>query len=107
MIQTIDIYQFRDAFQGDRKNQFSYAALVAIFDYYDEFPEMELDVIAICCDWMEYDSWDELVDNYDDLSTMTKDEGIEWLQDRTQILKVTDKDYMSGITSTSYLVHAF
>ena len=37
-----------------RENQFSYDALGLLFDYFDEVdPDMELDVIAICCDYAE------------------------------------------------------
>ena len=107
MKQTIDIYRFREAFQQmGRGKQFSYEAIGMIYEHYDEFPEMELDIIAICCEWSEYD-WNELVNCYDHLSTMTKSEGLEWMQDNTVIFEVKDKDYISGITSTTYLVHAF
>jgi hypothetical protein len=37
-----------------RANQFSYDALGLLFDYFDEVdPDMELDVIAVCCDYAE------------------------------------------------------
>ncbi len=54
--------------QSERKNQFSYAALRAIFDYITEIEEggeeIELDVISICCDWCEYDSAMEAAQAY-------------------------------------------
>ena len=58
---TITQSDFVSAFKGnsERKNQFSYGALCALFDYYEQMEqdtgeEMELGVVAICCDWTEY-----------------------------------------------------
>lgn len=47
--------QFRDEFrQCGRGDQFSYEALGLLFDYFEEInPDMELDVIAICCEYAE------------------------------------------------------
>ena len=55
MKQTINLYQFRDAFQRmDRANQFSYKGLELIYDYLEECsPDFDFDVIAICCDFCE------------------------------------------------------
>jgi len=43
-----------------RKDQFSRAALKALFDFYtmaeDELGESFIDIIAICCEWTEYKS---------------------------------------------------
>jgi hypothetical protein len=61
MIITVNFRMFQDAFiiMG-RSNQFSYAAQRALFDYLEEIEadsgqEMELDVIALCCEFMEID----------------------------------------------------
>lgn len=47
--------QFRDAFrQADRQDQFSYEALNMLYEYFEDIdPDMELDVVAICCDYYE------------------------------------------------------
>jgi NAD(P)-dependent dehydrogenase (short-subunit alcohol dehydrogenase family) len=42
----------------DRKDQFSYEGLELIFDYIEEYEQetgeqIELDVIALCCEWSE------------------------------------------------------
>ncbi len=48
-----------------RADQFSREALGLLFDYYEELdPEMELDVIAICCDWAEYETIEEIKRDY-------------------------------------------
>ena len=54
--QTIDnASQFREAFHhAHRKDQFSYDALGLIFDYLSDCgSDVELDVVAICCEFTE------------------------------------------------------
>jgi hypothetical protein len=56
MKQTIShASQFRDAFhQAGRDSQFSYEALNMLYEYFEDVdPDMELDVVAICCDYTE------------------------------------------------------
>lgn len=59
MIQTITVSDFRTAFhQCGRGDQFSYEALGLIFDYIEDCErelgeQVELDPIAICCEWSE------------------------------------------------------
>ncbi len=71
MKQTINVYQFRDAFlQSDTyKNNFSYDRLTALFDYLEEVEsctaEMELDVVAICCDFQEMENVQEFNEQYE------------------------------------------
>ena len=65
MIQTINLSDFRAAFHSmGRKDQFSYEALGALFDYMEEAdPNAELDVIALCCDFSE-DTVEDIAANY-------------------------------------------
>jgi hypothetical protein len=59
MKQSVNLSDFRDAFHRyGRKNQFTYEALGILFDYMEEVEsdtgeEVELDVIAICCEYSE------------------------------------------------------
>ena len=70
MKQTINIYAFCNAFyKMGRKDNFSYDGLKILFDYLEELEqdtgeEMELDVIALCCDYAE-STIDELISAYD------------------------------------------
>lgn len=66
MVKVITKSDFRDEFQRyGRGAQFSYEALGAIYDYMEEIDEnWELDVIAICCDFTEYESIEEFASNY-------------------------------------------
>jgi hypothetical protein len=70
MKQTVNFYDFVDAFQrAGRAEQFSYEAKRMIFDHLEEFEsesgeELELDVIAICCDFEEATE-EEVIYNYE------------------------------------------
>jgi hypothetical protein len=66
MKQTIDnASQFRDAFRAmGRADNFSYEGMELLFDHLEEIdPDMELDVIAICCDYSE-DSPEGVIEAY-------------------------------------------
>jgi hypothetical protein len=71
MKQTINFYDFQKAFQDLRPNSFTYEGLRALFEYIEEIEdthneEMELDVIALCCDFIEYESAEEYASEYSD-----------------------------------------
>lgn len=89
MKQTINRYQFHDAFKNmNRSDNFSYNGLDKLFEYFGEYEdstgeEIELDVIAICCEWSEA----PLVDVLKDYNL----ESLEELQDRTQVIEVDDE----------------
>lgn len=73
MKQSVNLYTFRTAFLDVRPDNFSYTGLETLFDYLTELEddideELELDVIAICCDFSE-DSAVDIARNYNiDLS---------------------------------------
>ena len=56
---------FRREFERIRPNQFSYEGLGALFEHLD-FEDIELDVIAICCDYVEYESIEDYNSDYDE-----------------------------------------
>jgi len=66
---TVSQYDFERAFaDADRKENFSYEGLKALFDYLEDYEEqtgeeIELDVIALCCDYSE-DTAEEIARNY-------------------------------------------
>ena len=65
MKMTVYASDFRDQFQAIRPNNFSYEALELLYDYFEELdPDMELDVIAICCDYEEA-HWSDIIGRYD------------------------------------------
>jgi hypothetical protein len=80
MIQTINIFDFRDAFHRmGRTEQFSNAALKVIFDYIEDYErdsgeQVELDPIAICCDWAEDTPEGIAIDHDIDLEGVEEDD---------------------------------
>ena len=95
MKQTVNFTMFCDKFTStDRKENFSYDGLRALFDSLEEYEdscgeEIELDVIALCCDFTEYENLDEFRAEYnygDDYSTMDK------IRDQTMVIDIPDGD---------------
>ncbi len=66
MKMTITFSDFCDAFRDmGRNDNFSYAGKRALFDYLEEMaPDMELDVIALCCGYYESDL-NSIIGDYD------------------------------------------
>lgn len=84
IIQTVNFGQFCQAFVDmGRKEQFSYKGLEILFNYLEELANdiggpIELDVIALCCDYEESDYLD-IADYYGiDLSEFDGDESEEF-----------------------------
>ena len=76
MKQSINEYDFLKAFKEWRPINFSRAGLFALYDYLEQLEddigeEIELDVIALCCEYAEYDSLAEFREDYgEDYNTM-------------------------------------
>ena len=71
MKQTVTKSMFRDAFQSIRPENFTYEGLGALYDYLEEIDEnMEFDVIAICCDFSEYETLEAITQDYQDIEDM-------------------------------------
>lgn len=96
MHQTITFSSFRDAFHTmDRGGNFSYTGLGILFDYLEQWEEdtgqpLELDVVAICCDFTE-EGWADVATGYNvDLSECESDEERvdvvrEYLEENTMV----------------------
>tara|TARA_R110002050_G_scaffold130545_1_gene252262 strand:+ start:204 stop:506 length:303 start_codon:yes stop_codon:yes gene_type:complete len=93
MIDTITKYSFQDAFHKmGRGGQFSYGGLDALFDYFEMLEEdtdqqIEFDVIAICCEYSEYDSLKEFQNDYGD-----EYESLEDIENTTTLIKIEDEE---------------
>lgn len=98
MKQSINFSQFVDAFHAhDRYESFGYKGLWIIFDYLEEYEEstgeeLELDVIAICCDYNMNDYATIAQEYRIDLSDADGDEDeekqivLDYLNDKTIVL---------------------
>lgn len=70
MYQNVNWHNFQYAFQNmNRANNFSYEGLRALFDYIEQLEEdmgeeIELDVIALCCEYSEIEEDEEAYKEY-------------------------------------------
>ena len=99
MKQTVTESVFVDSFDTyGRSNNFSRAARRALFEYLKEMEkdcgeELELDPIAVCCDWSEYSSGIDWAGDYGhDLDEEQdeadqEEEAMEYLRDNTQVIE--------------------
>lgn len=96
MIQTINFSQFCDSFSDTYKNNFSYEGKRALFDYLEQLEEdtggvIELDPIALCCEYSEHENAVDCASNYNDFTASDEDnaeaEALQFLQDRTQVIE--------------------
>lgn len=88
---------FIDYFNRISPDAFTYEALNALYDYFINYEdctdcEIELDVIAICCDYAEYTP-NELLDAYnhlgDSLETI-----IDAIREESDIIDVNNGNYI-------------
>jgi hypothetical protein len=78
IISTVSQSQFIDAFMKNemRKDQFSYDGLKALYSYLWDYSEhrldyhVEFDVVALCCDFREYEDFRHLQEDYKDIGNM-------------------------------------
>lgn len=92
---------FIDDFRAmNRYDQFGYKALRVIFDYLEEYEEstgeeIELDVIAICCDYATQ-HWADIASDYqieideNENEDEQKQQVLDYLNDHTVVLGETD-----------------
>ena len=109
MKKTINFYDFERSFiDMGRENQFTYEGKKALFQYLEEYEEetrtqIELDIIALCCEFSEFESLEEFQDQY------CKDEyqTIEDVEYNTLVIPVT-LDYSSkGCSIKSFIIQNF
>lgn len=116
MYQRITKHNFIESFRdmgrlndGDGEGNFTPLACVALFDHFQELEDgmnekIELDVIAICCDFEEHNGIEQagieymtdseladLVDDCDD-DDEANERVFDWFQERTIVLEVPGTD---------------
>lgn len=93
MKQTVTLTMFKDAFISIRPNNFSYIGLEALFDHFEQIELetgdcIELDVIAICCDYTEYENLEAFQDDYN-----AEDyPDIDTIKDFTTVIEIDGSD---------------
>jgi len=95
MYQSITKSDFTSAFHRmNRGEQFSYKGLIALYDYLEQYEEdtgeqIELDVIAICCEYSEYESLEEFQEDYGD-----DYQSIDEIEQVTTVIPVDDSGFI-------------
>ena len=117
MKNTVNESQFRDAFRDIRPNNLSYAALGELYEWLEQYEEdteteMELDVIAICCDFSEY-TMEDLESDYgylsdDDRTEWELSDWADFLQEHTFVIPVSYSNNIAPEMDTeSLIIQAF
>ena len=129
MKQAVNQYAFEQAFRacgrfgGDNDN-FSYEALQLLFDWFEQYEddcgtEIDLDPIAICCDFTEatraeiiadYDCADRLLlleVPYADPDVIASEAVAEYLGNRTLYVGVTDPSSYSNLSEQTFVFQSF
>jgi hypothetical protein len=95
MIQTITKSEFSTAFhRAGRGDNFTYKGLNALYDYIEDYEECsneqtELDVIAICCEYNEYEDFEGFKADYGD-----DFQSIEDIEQQTQVIMIDDDSFI-------------
>jgi hypothetical protein len=91
MNKKINIYEFVNDFKKSQyKNNFSIQGLRALFDYFEELEkdlgeELEFDIIAICCDYTEYDTVEEFKKDYAEFDNI---KSIKEIEEDTVVIRI-------------------
>ena len=121
MIKRMDEYDMKEAFSDFGRDYYSLNGYRAILDYYNDIDEnIELDVIAICCEWTEYGDnaacdFEDMKNDYGYLYPIDEymqdyyiteedfdideyiDELIKVLECHTTVLKVSNGNYLVAL----------
>jgi hypothetical protein len=100
MKQTVTESMFIDSFCGGYKDNFSYEGKKALFEWLDSSEhncgtdEMELDPIALCCEYTEYHGLCEYLADYNG-------DGIETIDD------ISSLTYVIPIDDCSFIIQCY
>ena len=107
LVLNINFSLFCDAFvKHDRKDAFSYEGKKALFQYLEDLSEgenIELDVVALCCDYCEEDS-ETIAEQYSiDLSAYDDEE------DKEEVIAdfLNNNSLLVGKTSSGFVYAVF
>ena len=90
MKQTMNEFDFKNEFKKIRPDNFSYDGLTVLYDHLTQYEEnteqeLEFDPIAYCCEYTEFDSFEDVKKNYDV-------EDLEHLEQNTIVLKIPNSE---------------
>ena len=97
MKEQVNFGDFLDRFRTmDRDGQFTYDGKKALFEYLEQLEEecdteIELDVIALCCEYTEYENLEEFQENYsEDFENCNLDD----IRERTTVIEVGNESFI-------------
>lgn len=99
LIKKVTFYDFLEEFKKHgREDQFSYDGKRALFEYLNELSEdigepIELDVVAICCEFTEYKNLKEFNRDYS-YSLGYNIEDIKDIQEHTILIPIDAKSFI-------------
>ena len=93
MFKLINFCDFVDEFIAFDRDNFTPAGQRALFDYLERLEEdtgtpMELDVIALCCEYTEYASFEAFQADYKDVESMDD------LEQQTAVIHINDDAFI-------------
>ena len=85
MIKQVHEYEFMHSLTSDEYASFTYNGASALYDYLTDLEEdigqeIEFDRVAIRCDYSEYKTLDEILNQYDNINTLDE------LRDHTTVI---------------------
>lgn len=89
--EEVTFSRFCDSFSDTYKDNFTYSGKRGLYDYLVELSEdcgedIELDTVALCCEYTEYENFVAVQKDYPDV------ENIEGLRDNTIVIELPDSD---------------
>ena len=93
---SVSFSDFCDRFRDmNRNDNFSYEGKRALYDWLEDYEEstgeeQELDIIALCCDFNEYESLDEFHKDYDKANYPDRDA----INDHTMLIPINDEAFI-------------
>lgn len=105
-VQYLNDFLFTDLFrQYNREENFTVPARRALFDYLEQMEqdsgsEYDVDIIALCCAFTEFQSVDEINDAY----AMELDDELDQIQEHFVVVIPVEADHYNQFPNTHYLV---
>jgi|GEM_PF-6433666 len=92
---TLNTYEVANILLADEFANWTREEAFALAEYYEQLEEdwgeeIDLDVVAIRCEWNSYSNMQEVRDNYPSCPADDED-ALEWLYDCAQVIVVDDE----------------
>ena len=99
MKEYVNKYTFRNRFRSSDNyaNQFSTKGLDALFEYIEEVEddigeEFEFDMVGICCDYTEYDDFEQFKDDYSTWCDNYEVRKLDDIREQTTVIEIPDTE---------------